>query len=130
VIAILIITHGALGESLVDSAAHILGARPSRVGTLAVEPSESPAQIVTRARALALELDEGSGVLIMGDICGATPCNAAAQLVESGKTEMVTGANLPMLMRALTYRSQPLATVVDKALSGGTEGVMRLAATH
>jgi len=125
-IAILIITHGNLGESLIDTATHVLGQRPAKVGFLAFEPRDDPAQVVERARQLAKSLDDGGGVLIMSDICGATPCNVACQLIEPGRIEVVTGASLPMLLRALTYRNEPLARVVAKALSGGAEGVMQM----
>jgi len=57
----------------------------------------------------------------MTDIYGATPSNIAAQLLEPGRVEGIAGVNMPMLIRALTYRDEPLETVVVKALSGGTE---------
>jgi PTS system ascorbate-specific IIA component len=57
---------------------------------------------------------------------GATPSNIAARLAAPGRVEVVAGVNLPMLVRALTYRAQPLAAVVGKAMSGGREGVLHL----
>ena len=70
------------------------------------------------------ELDEGQGVLILSDIYGATPCNMVSKLLEPGRVEGVAGVNLPMLVRALTYRNESLARLVEKALSGGREGVV------
>ncbi len=64
----------------------------------------------------------------MTDIYGATPSNIAAQLLEPGRVEGIAGVNMPMLIRALTYRDEPLETVVVKALSGGTEGMTRMPA--
>ena len=71
-------------------------------------------------------LDEGDGVLVLTDVYGATPGNIAARLLEPGKVEGIAGVNLPMLVRALTYRNEPLRTVVAKAMSGGVEGVFKM----
>jgi PTS system ascorbate-specific IIA component len=73
------------------------------------------------------QLDEGNGVLVLTDMLGATPSNIAARLAAPGRVAVVAGVNLPMLVRALTYRAQPLAVVVEKAISGGREGVLHLA---
>jgi PTS system ascorbate-specific IIA component len=72
------------------------------------------------------QLDGGEGVLVLTDILGATPSNIATRLLKPGRVEGVSGASLPMLIRALTYRDEPLADVVDKAVSGGCEGVVHL----
>ena len=72
------------------------------------------------------QLDEGGGVLVLTDIYGATPGNIALKLLVPGRVEGISGVNLPMLVRALTYREQGLALTVEKALSGGTEGVIHM----
>ena len=72
------------------------------------------------------QLDEGDGVLVLTDIYGATPGNIALRLLQPGRVEGVSGVNLPMLIRALTYRDKGLAVAVEKALSGGTEGVVHM----
>ena len=72
------------------------------------------------------QLDQGEGVLILTDILGGTPANIATLLAVPGRVETVAGVNLPMLVRSLTYRHEPLATVVQKAVSGGQEGVLHV----
>jgi PTS system ascorbate-specific IIA component len=57
---------------------------------------------------------------------GATPANVAAKLLQNGKVEGLSGANLPMLVRALAHREEPLAEVVQKARAGGAEGVVHM----
>jgi PTS system ascorbate-specific IIA component len=57
---------------------------------------------------------------------GATPANVAAKLLANGRVEGLSGANLPMLVRALAHRDLPLAGVVEKARSGGSEGVVHM----
>jgi PTS system ascorbate-specific IIA component len=128
-IGILLVSHGAFGESLIHCASHVLGKRPLYVRQLGVTVHDDPEEILPTARDLIRFLDQGQGVLVMTDIYGATPSNIAAKLLEPGRVEGIAGVNLPMLIRALTYRNDPLETVVAKALSGGTEGVTRMPVT-
>lgn len=125
-IGFLIISHGTLGESLIHCASHMLNKRPPRLRQLGVTAQDDPVQLLPLARKLVRELDEGSGVLIFTDMYGGSPSNIAAKLVMPGKVEAVAGVNLPMLIRALTYRDKPLPIAVTKAVSGGCEGVLRV----
>ena len=125
-IGILVITHGTLGESLIHCACHVLNKRPPRLRQIGVTAQDDPALLLPQARALAKELDEGSGVLILSDMYGGTPSNLASKLVVPGKVEAVAGVSLPMLIRVLTYRDRDLQTIVTKAISGGCEGVIRV----
>jgi PTS system mannose-specific IIA component len=126
VIGILIVAHGAMGEALIHSASHVLGKRPLRVRQVGVTVHDDPEAILPQAMDLVRQLDEGRGVLVLTDIYGATPGNIALRLLVPGRVEGISGVNLPMLIRALTYREQALAAVVQKALSGGTEGVIHM----
>jgi len=125
-IGILIIAHGDLGNSLIHCANHVMGKRPEHLMHLGVTIRDDPDVIIPKALELLKQLDCGDGVLILSDICGATPCNIANQLVNSGRVECLSGVNLSMLVRALTYRNEPLESLVEKALSGGKEGVTRI----
>ncbi|MGZ5038501.1 MAG: PTS sugar transporter subunit IIA [Usitatibacter sp.] len=125
-IGILIVSHGAFGESLIHSASHVLGKRPLFLRQLGVTVHDDPDAILPVAEDLIRFLDQGQGVLVLSDIYGATPSNIAVRLLRPGKVEGVAGVNLPMLIRALTYRDEPLEDVLEKALSGAIEGVMRM----
>ena len=125
-IGILLVSHGAFGESLIHCASHVLGKRPLYVRQLGVTVHDDPDEILPTAEDLIRFLDQGQGVLVMTDIYGATPSNIAMRLLRPGRVEGIAGVNLPMLIRALTYREEPLETVLAKALSGGTEGVIRM----
>ena len=127
-IGILLITHGTLGESLIQTANHVLNKLPARLKQLGVTAVDDPLLLLPRAGALVKELDQGSGVLILTDMYGASPSNLAAKLVVPGKVEAVAGVSLPMLIRALTYRDKSLEVMVTKAVSGGCDGVMRVPA--
>jgi PTS system mannose-specific IIA component len=125
-IGILIVSHGAFGESLIHSASHVLGRRPVYLRQLGVTVHDDPEALIPVAEDLIRFLDQGQGVLVLTDIFGATPSNIAAKLLKPGKVEGIAGVNLPMLIRALTYREEPLEVALDKALSGASEGVMRM----
>jgi mannose PTS system EIIA component len=127
-IGILIVSHGTFGESLIHSASHVLGKRPLFLRQLGVTVHDDPDAILPVAEDLIRFLDRGQGVLVLSDIYGATPSNIAVKLLKPGKVEGVAGVNLPMLVRALTYRNEPLESLVEKALSGAVEGVMRMQA--
>ena len=125
-VGILIIAHGTLGESLIHCASHVLGSRPQNVMQIGVTIHDDPQHIVPQAIKLVRQLDQGRGVLVFTDVYGATPSNIASRLLIPGRVEGVAGVSLPMLVRALTYRREPLDVVVSKALSGGVEGVMHM----
>ncbi|MBI2959510.1 MAG: PTS sugar transporter subunit IIA [Betaproteobacteria bacterium] len=125
-VGILIVSHGRFGEALIRCAAHVLGSRPPHVATVGVTARDDPEAVLQQAREAVREIDQGDGVLVLSDICGATPCNIASRLLEAGRVEGLSGVSLPMLIRALTYRNEPLDSVVSKAMSGGVEGVVHL----
>ncbi len=125
-IGILVLTHEDLGSHLIRCATHVVGAEPPQLMYLSVFPQDDPDEMLSNAHALIKQLDSGDGVLVLSDICGATPCNIASRLVQPGKVECVAGVNLPMLVRALTYRNEPLSVVIEKGLSGGQDGVVHI----
>lgn len=123
-IGILIITHGKLGDSLLECAAHVLGKTPEQMLSLAVSSDDDPNKLMPKAQDMVAELDSGEGVLVLSDMYGATPCNIVARILQPGLVEGIAGVNLPMLVRVMTYRHEPLLTLVEKAVSGGREGVV------
>jgi mannose PTS system EIIA component len=124
VIGVLIVTHGEIGTSLLTSASQILGGEQRQVATLSVWRADDIDDLVLRARELLESLDSGDGVLVLTDIFGATPGNVVSRLLEDGRIEGVSGASLPMLLRVLTRRNGSLSAAVQRALSGGAEGVV------
>jgi PTS system ascorbate-specific IIA component len=125
-IGILIVTHGSIGDSLLASAAQILDKAPAQMGTLGVSRLDDPDDLVLRARRLIKQVDTGDGVLVLTDIFGATPGNVIARLLDDGRVEGVSGLSLPMLLRVLTSRNGSLTGAVQRALSGGAEGLVHM----
>lgn len=125
-IGILIVAHDKLAESLVGAVTHVLGARPAQFEAMGVSAGDDPAMLLPRARERVAALDSGEGVLIFSDIYGATPCNLVGKLLRPGRIEAVAGVNLPMLVRAFTYRAKGMDTMIKKAISGGCDGVLHI----
>ncbi len=125
-VGILIVAHATLGESLIQCATHVLGSCPPQLRQLGVSVGEDPQQLLLSALRLLREVDSGDGVLVLTDVYGATPSNIACRMLVPGRVEGVAGVNLPMLVRAITYRREPLEVVMTKALSGGVEGVLNM----
>jgi mannose PTS system EIIA component len=125
-IGILIIAHDSLGEGLASAVTHVLGSRPPQFEVLSVAATDDPLMLLPAARELVAQLDTGSGVLVFSDIYGASPCNLVGKLLKPGRVEGVAGVNLPMLVRAITYRARGMETMVKKAISGGCEGVLHM----
>ncbi|HWU66296.1 MAG TPA: PTS sugar transporter subunit IIA [Methylophilus sp.] len=128
-IGVLIIAHGSLGPSLIDCATHVMGNRPAQLDFLEISKHDDPASILPKAQALVKKLDSGQGVLVLSDIYGATPCNIVTRLLTPDEIEGVAGVNLPMLVRVLNYRHEGLHSCIQKALSGGRDGVVHFTKT-
>jgi PTS system ascorbate-specific IIA component len=123
-IGLFLLTHGSYGESLIQCACHVLNSRPPQIAQLGVSAQDDPLDALPLAEKMLTLVDSGKGVLIMTDIFGATPANIAMKMLKRGKIEGVAGVNLPMLLRALTYRDKGMETLVTKAIAGGRDGVI------
>jgi len=125
-IGVLIVTHGEIGTALLESSRQILGVPLTQVATLSVWRQDDPDDLVLRARELIEGIDAGDGVLVLTDIFGATPGNVVSRLLEDGRIEGVSGVSLPMLLRVLTSRNGSLPAAVQRAQSGGADGVVHM----
>jgi mannose PTS system EIIA component len=130
--AILLIAHAPLANALRQCALHVFPDCGEHVMAIDVQPNLSPDETLGAAR-IALDqlgrLPQVKGVLVLADIFGATPSNVAQKLVDGLSSRLITGVNLPMLLRAVSYRHEALDTLVSRAVVGGTQGVMQVAIT-
>ncbi len=124
---ILIIAHAPLASALRACALHVFPDCASTVSALDVPPNMPPAESAAQARVMLQQ--GGSDTLLLTDVFGATPSNIAKQLTDGVRTRLLTGVNLPMLLRAVTYRHEKLDVLVQRALAGGAQGVMQVAVT-
>ncbi len=125
-IALLIVAHGNLGDSLIQCATYVLGTRPEALENLDLSSCREPAEMLARAQARLDEVDRGDGVLILTDVYGATPCNTVCKLLNNRQVEAIAGVNLPMLLKALTYRDQGMAALLEKTVAGGQAGIFNI----
>lgn len=129
-IGILLITHGSMGEALLHNACHVLGYRPPLLAALGVAAEDAPEALLPLAERRLREVDGGDGVLVLVDIYGASPANLARRLLLPGRVEGLAGLSFPMLLRAIGYREQNLATLLAKAQHGGEQGIVHMANTE
>lgn len=126
--SILIIAHAPLAHALRQCALHVFPDCESGVQALDVQPHVSPDETFASAR-ITMDQLGNRHVLVLTDVFGATPCNVAQRLVDGVHSKLVAGVNLPMLLRTVSYRHEPLDALVARALVGGTQGVMQVAVT-
>lgn len=127
---ILIIAHAPLATALKAAAAHAFPEAAARVEALDVSAQWAPDEAEARARELleqALSRADRREVLILSDVFGATPSNIAQRLANGSNVKLVTGANVPMVWRAINYAAEPIEQLVARALAGATQGVMQIA---
>lgn len=130
--AILLIAHAPLANALRQCALHVFPDCAAGIMAIDVQPNLSPEETLGAARIALDQLRQVSGttgVLVLTDIFGATPSNVAQKLVDGVTSRLITGVNLPMLLRSVSYRHEPLDALVSRAVIGGTQGVMQVAIT-
>jgi PTS system ascorbate-specific IIA component len=125
---LLLIAHTPLASALARVAEHAFPACAGTVQALDVTPQMSPEEV--QARAAAMLSDETQDTLILTDVFGATPCNAAQRLADGVRVRVVTGVNVPMLWRTLCYADEALDALVNRAIAGATQGVMQAGAAR
>lgn len=123
-VGILLVTHGEIGSALLDATIDILGVCPLSASALSAPAGCDPERILTEARSAILELDSGDGVLVLTDLYGSTPSNIACKLHHDKGVRVVSGVNLPMLVRIFNYPDLDLDELQHKAVTGGRDGVI------
>ncbi|MDH5395227.1 MAG: PTS fructose transporter subunit IIA [Gammaproteobacteria bacterium] len=122
-VGLLIITHNKVGEAVFEAATSVLGSCPMPYALLNVSQDCEPEERLKRAQKEVDKLNQGDGVLVVTDMYGSTPSNVATKLAADDVT-IITGVNLPMMVRIMNYSDLPLHKLANKALSGGKAGVL------
>jgi PTS system mannose-specific IIA component len=104
-IGILIVTHKELAEALMSIYDMILGPREG-IGAVSLDPNAPPEASRSQIQRALAQINNGSGVIILTDMLGGTPSNLTLPFLEDGKVEVITGVNLPMLMKLSQIREQ------------------------
>lgn len=124
-VGVLLITHPGVGSAMLHIATRIVGQSTLPVKCLEVPPDAVLQPVCERARSMLKVLDRGHGVLVLTDLFGATPHNVASE-VACTQTEaaLLSGLNLPMLVRVFNYPDDNLDTLISKAAEGGNRGII------
>ena len=123
-VKVLIISHLDIGHALLNAAKSAYSDElPIAISTVEVQPDTDPVHLAAELRRVTKSLDDGDGVLVLADLFGSTPCNIARSL-DNHNITIITGFNLPMLMRVLNYAHLPLKELADKAVEGGKNGIL------
>ncbi|MDP3133659.1 MAG: PTS fructose transporter subunit IIA [Burkholderiaceae bacterium] len=125
---ILVIAHAPLASALRQCVLHVFPDAAPSVVAVDVLPQASPDESLQQARRAVTGMDMNH-LLVLTDVFGATPCNVAQRLVEGAAARLVSGVSLPMLLRAVTYRHEPLDMLVSRAMAGGAQGIIPVSVT-
>ena len=123
---ILIIAHAPLAQALRQCAMHVFPEAGDAVAALDVQADDAPETTLAQARAALQSLGASGPTLVLTDVVGATPANVAQKLVDGHEARLVAGVNLPMLLRSICYRQEPLDELVARAITGGSQGVVQM----
>ncbi len=121
---LLLITHGQLGQDMLDTTTTILGNCPLRATAIPVEGDSEPDALLETASQACIELDQGDGVLVLTDLFGSTPSNIATHLTDKHHVCVISGVSIPMLLRVMNYPDLDLDRLAGKAASGAHDGVV------
>lgn len=118
-IGMILVTHGRLAEEFVHAMEHVVGEQPD-VATICIGPNDDMEARRREIAAAIKRVDTGSGAVILTDLFGGTPSNLAISLLKTGKTEVIAGINLPMLIRlAGARKDMTLSQAVTAARDAG-----------
>ena len=123
-IGILVVAHGDLGPQFINTARLIGLNSEDALLALSIDPSLSPDVLREQVTQAIKKVDRGSGVLILTDLFGGTPTNIALALLQEGKVEVVTGLNLPMMIKSINNRTDhDLGALARLAAEAGKENI-------
>ena len=118
-IGMILVTHGQLAEEFVHAMEHVVGKQPD-VATVCIGPQDDMEQRRKDIAKAIKAVDSGNGAVILTDLFGGTPSNLAISLLKAGKTEVIAGINLPMLIRlAGARKDMDLTTATAAARDAG-----------
>lgn len=122
-VGVIVASHVDYGSAMLRTAEFILG-QQSDCSSISVDVAQDVSETVCRLTDAAQRLDKGSGVIILTDMFGGTPTNLALSLLATHNVEVVTGVNLPMLLKVFTSRDKKLDELARIAGEAGTKGIV------
>jgi PTS system mannose-specific IIA component len=105
-VGIVIVTHSHLGDALIDAAEFIIGTRPDNMVSVSINLNENVDKLREKIAQGIKKVDQKKGVLILTDMFGGTPSNLSYSFLEEGRVEVISGVNLPILIKALNTQEK------------------------
>jgi PTS system mannose-specific IIA component len=105
-IGIVIVTHSQLGKAFIDAAEFIIGSRPKAIEFVSIDLNENADLLRQKISEGIKKVDQKGGVLVLTDMFGGTPSNLSYSFLEEGKVEVISGVNLPILIKAVQTRNK------------------------
>ncbi len=125
-IGVVVVTHSQLGNSLIETAEFILGSKPQNVEPVSINVKKDVDELRAKIATAIKNVDSGAGVFILTDMFGGTPTNISAEFLEDKQIEIVTGVNLPMLLKGISSRQgQAVEDLAVLLKESGRKAVMR-----
>ena len=107
-IGIVIVTHGQLGDVLVETAEIIFSEKPESVTPVSINLTENVETLRKKIKIAIKSVDSNKGILILTDMFGGTPSNLSYTFLEEGRIEVISGVNLPVLLKAINIRKKDI----------------------
>jgi PTS system mannose-specific IIA component len=126
-IGIVIVSHRQLGDALIDAAEFILGEKPTAVSAVSIDLNESVDKLRAKITDGMKAVDQKAGILILTDMFGGTPSNLSYSFLEEGRVEVISGVNLPILIKAINTRIETDLSELANSLETYGKTTIRLA---
>lgn len=121
---ILIVTHSTLGQALIESAEFILDSTIENIGSVSIDIKEPADSLIKKIKNGIKKVDNNGRVIIFTDMFGGTPSNLSYSFLEEGAVEVISGVNLPILLKALSIREkQDLSTAAATLVEHGKKSI-------
>ena len=121
--ALFFITHPGIASNLLEVAEAIIKKTSKNLALQEVPMDALPDTMLEEIENKIKQLDTTDGIIFITDIYGSTPSNIAQTLADKHGSTLISGVNLPMMIRLLNYRTEPETTLIDKAVDGGHKGI-------
>ncbi|MDY6843215.1 MAG: PTS sugar transporter subunit IIA [Thermodesulfobacteriota bacterium] len=121
-VGIVIVAHFGLSEEFLSTMNRIYS-EITQIEAVSIDTQENSDALRTRIKRAMKNVDSGDGILILTDMFGGTPSNISLSFLEEGKVEVLTGVNLPMLLKIYHCRDVDLLTLAHYLKHAGQEGI-------
>ena len=128
--ALFFITHEGIASNLLKTGEAIVQKPNDNLSFIEVPMDSAIDKTINSIESKIKQLTLDEGIFFITDIYGSTPGNIAQQLASKYKTHLITGVNLPMILRLLNYRNEPAENLLQKALEGAHHGIQNHTATN